>query len=231
MYAVRINDDNTVSTLVNQRIYQGYRLSDWFWFFVKPFYSGKKLADCVVTIQFTLPESKKKVTETITLKDESYEGYLKYALSSKSKITNESGVVLVKVIFSDSDNNIVKESLEFEVEISTTVDWHDDDSYYESSSGNNSGSETGGGNCNCDSEEHIKEILSRTKPMVFESIEDAEAQLNSGTISDLYYGQTVIVKVSGKYLSYTIQQGTKGYVVEPIDTVGSSEGIFWHENE
>lgn len=32
MYAVCINDDNTVSTLVNQRIYQGYKLADWFWF-------------------------------------------------------------------------------------------------------------------------------------------------------------------------------------------------------
>ena len=29
MYAVCINDDNTVSTLVNQRIYQGYKLADW----------------------------------------------------------------------------------------------------------------------------------------------------------------------------------------------------------
>lgn len=37
MYAVCINDDNTVSTLVNQRIYQGYKLADWFWFFTKAF--------------------------------------------------------------------------------------------------------------------------------------------------------------------------------------------------
>lgn len=225
MYAVCINDDNTVSTLVNQRIYQGYKLADWFWFLQKPFYNGKQMSKYDASIQFTLP-SKKVITEKIILKDESYEGYLKYALSSRSKITNESGVVLVKIIFSDSDENIIRETSEFKVPISTTVDWHDDDSFNESN-GN-----SGGGNCNCDSEEHLREILAKTKPLVFESVKDAETQLNSGKITDLYYGQAVVIKINGKYVSYTIQKGSNGYVVEPVDTVGigTVEGLFWQEN-
>ena len=183
------------------------------------------------SIQFTLP-SKKVITEKITLKDESYEGYLKYALSSRSKITNESGVVLVKIIFSDSDENVIRETTEFKVPISTTVDWHDDDSFNEPNGSGNSGSESGGGNCNCDSEEHLREILAKTKPLIFESVNDAETQLNSGKITDLYYGQAVVIKINGKYVSYTIQKGSNGYVVEPVDTVGTGtvEGLFWQEN-
>ena len=121
MYAVRINDDNTVSTLVNQRIYQGYKLADWFWILQKPFYNGKSMSEYVATIQFTLPTSKKVITEKIILKDEYYEGCLKYALSSKSKITNESGVVLAKIIFNDSDENVIRETLEFKVDRKSVV--------------------------------------------------------------------------------------------------------------
>lgn len=229
MYAILINEDNTVSTLVNQRIYQGYKLSDWFWFFQKPLYNNKKMLEYIAKIQFTLPISKKIVIEKIILKDESYEGYLKYALSSKSKITNESGIVLAKIIFNDSDGNVVRETSEFKIGISTTVDWHDDDSFNESS-GN--GSESNDNNCNCDSEEYIKEILSRTKPMTFESVNDAEMKLNSGAITDLYYGQAIVIKINGKYVPYTIQQGINGYVVEPVDTVGTGtiDGLFWQEN-
>ena len=234
MYAVCINDDNIVSTLVNQRIYQGYKLADWFWFLQKPFYNGKQMSKYDASIRFTLPVSKKVIIEKITLKDDSYEGYLKYALSSRSKLTNESGVVLVKVIFSDSDENIIRETSEFKVPISTTVDWHDDDSFNESTGNGsgNSGSESSGGNCNCDNEEHLREILAKTKPLIFESVNDAETQLNSGKITDLYYGQAVVIKINGKYVSYTIQKGSNGYVVEPVDTVGTGtvEGLFWQEN-
>lgn len=231
MYAVCINDDNTVSTLVNQRIYQGYKLSDWFWFLEKPYYNGNKMSEYIASVQFTLPVSKRVITEKIILKDEYYEGYLKYSLSSNSKITKESGVVLAKIIFKDFSDNIIRETSEFKIGISTTVDWHDDDSFNESSGGNNSSGT--GNNCDCNSEEHIKEILSQTRPLVFESTNDAEMQLNSGAITNLYYGQTVVIKINGKYLSYTIQEGKNGYVVEPVDTIGGDgtiAGLFWQEN-
>lgn len=222
MYAVFINADNSVLTLVNQRIYQGYKLADWFWFLQNPFYEDKQMSKYFASIQFTLPVSKRVIIEKITLKDESYEGYLKYALSSRSKITNESGVVLAKVIFSDSDENVIRETSEFKIPISTTVDWHDDSE--------NSGSESSG--CNCNSEEYLKEILAKTKPLIFESVSNAETQLNSGKITGLYYGQAVVIKINGKYVSYTIQKGSNGYIVEPVDTVGTgaAEGLFWQEN-
>lgn len=230
MYAILINDDNSVSSLVNQRIYQGYKLSDWFWIFLKPYYGDKKMDKYTAEIQFILPSSKKVINEKIILKDEFYEGYLKYALLSKSKLTKESGLVIAKIIFKDSDNNVVRETSEFRVPISTTVDWHDDDSFDESTGNGsgNSGSESSGGSCDCNNEEHIKEILSRTRPLVFESVDDAETQLNSGTITDLYYGQSVTIKIDGKYVSYTIQQGVNGYTVEPIDT---TEKLFWQEDD
>lgn len=229
MYAIKINNDNTISVIINQPICQGYKLSDWFWIMAEPYYNHKKMAEYTATAEFVLPSSKTIINEKIILKDELYEECLKYTLSSKSKITKESGVVVAKIIFKDSENNLIRETSEFKVKISTSSDWHDDS--FNDSSGDKPDSEPDGNHCNCNSEEHMKEILSKTKPLVFESVNDAEIKLNSDTSNTLYFGQIVLIKNNGKFIPYTIQQGTNGYTIEPVDTVGGNEGIFWKENE
>lgn len=230
MYAVLINNDNTVSTLVNQTIYEGYKLSDWFWLFTNPYYENKSISNCDVSIQFTLPVSKKIITEKINLKDESYEGYLKYSLISKSKITNESGIVIAKLIFTDS-GNIIRETSYFEVPISVGLSNSNNSSIGGNDSdnnGNNSGGNTS--NCNCNNEGHLKEILNMTKPLVFSSVNDAITKLNSGTLDNIYYGQIVSINENGKYISYTVQQNGSEYTVEPIDTVAECKGVVWKES-
>ncbi len=225
MYAVGINNDNTVTTLVNQRIYQGYRLSDWFWFFTNPNYNGNNMREYSSEIQFILPVSKKIFIENIILKNELYEGSLKYSLSSKSKLTNEPGLVSVKVIFKDLSGNIIRETSEFTVKISTTDNWHNDIDINspDSSEEDNTG-------CNCDSEEYMNKIISKTKPLMFTSVSDAETKLNSGEIKGVYYGQSIIIDQDGKYIPYTVQSGTNGYTIEPVDNNTECDGVEWQED-
>lgn len=233
MYALYINNDNTMQTLINQSIYQDYKLSDWFWILSEVYYDSKKMYEYDAEIKFTLPSSQKEITEKLTLKNDLYNGYLKYVISSKSKLTSEAGVVKAKVIFKDGSESVVRETEEFTVHISTVEDFHNDGGSV-SGSGTGSDSDHGssgdGGGCDCDSEEHIEEILSRIKPLVFSSTSEAETKLNSGDVKDIYYGQTVlIVGENGKYVSYTVQKGESDnkYIVEPVDTFG--DGAIWEE--
>lgn len=225
MYAVYINNDNTISTLVNQQIYQGYKCTDWFWIFMLPYYNGTKMTGSIAKIEFVLPVSGKKITEKISLKSESYNGYSKYSIYSKSKITNEPGIVHARIYFEDSTGNIIREISSFSFKVSTTREWHND-----SSNGdyNNNNPDNVGG-CNCGSEEHINEILTKTKPPAFDSINDAESKLNSGDISNVYYGQTIIINDGKKYVPYIVQKGNGGYVIEPVDHDGGS--MVWEEDD
>lgn len=227
MYAIYVNTENGILTLANQRIYRGYRCQDWFWIFTLPYYKGAKISRYIAEIEFVLPRSGKKITEKVILKDECYNGFLKYSVSSKSKITNEPGIVHAKIIFKDSEGKIARSTSEFTFKISTTGKWHND-----ISDNTNSGSSGGNNdnNCNCNSEEYINELLSKTKPPAFNSVKEAEDMLNSGDISNVYYGQSIIIKDNGKYLSYTVQKGKNGYTVEPVDIDGSSNGFEWEED-
>lgn len=271
MYAVHINHDYTVKTIVNQRIWRGYKLSDWFWFFMKSYNEDIDISKYSLSIEFTLPKSKKIIREKLLCKNELYNEHLKYTLLPNSKITNESGKVKAKVIFTKNTNSEIKvntsedettiETSEFIIPISTRKKWHNDTDLTDKNnnnghccncgnnnsnnnnnpdgsgdgntgdSGNNkpdSSDNNTGGNCNCDSEEHIAKILSKTKPLVFESVAEADAKLNSGEITNIYYGQVVLIIEDDKYIPYTVQKGTEGYIVEPVDTVG--DGLVWEED-
>lgn len=224
MYAVQINDDNSMTAIINQRISQGYKLADWFWFFVKPYYQDINMSDYNASIEFILPVSQKVITEKLILKSEMYEDYLKYSISSKSKITNEAGVVQVKVIFRNASDEIVRETSYLKIGISTTTDWHNDTQYDETKPNDgNSGS-----GCNCNDDEHIAKLIEQIRPLVFDSVESAESKINSDDATNIYLGQSVIVVNNGKYLLYSIQNGENGrYAVEPVDTYG--EGAVWVE--
>ena len=52
MYAIRVNSDNSISTIINQNIAQGYKLSDWFWIFSDQYYKDKDMTNCEAMIEF-----------------------------------------------------------------------------------------------------------------------------------------------------------------------------------
>ena len=224
MYTVQLNDDKSVSTIINQRINVGYQNSDWFWFLIKPSFQQRNTLSNVVSIEFVLPVSKKTITETLVAKNEYYGSYLKYALSKYSKLTKESGWVEMKIIFTDSSGSVSSDT--FKVGVSTDEDYHDD-ILYDNPEIDGSGYDQKG--CTCDMDAEINKVIEMTRPLVYDSVSSAVDELNSERVKNIYLGQSVIIVSNGKYLLYSIQQGADGYVVEPVDTVG--EGSVWEEED
>lgn len=216
MYAVRLNTDSSVTTVVNQRISVGYQAQDWFWFFLPPIFKGKSASECVVSIQYVTPQSKKTKTEVLIAKNEYYGENLKYALPKYSKLTNESGTVEIVIIYTDNESSVTSDK--FTVGVSTDNDYHDDKTYDNP-------------DLNPDDDyldEFIEKVINLTKPLIFDSVENAITTVNSGDIK-VYLGQNVIIIQNGKYLLYSIQQGTDGYIVDPVDTYG--EGAIWTDDD
>lgn len=220
MYVIRVNGDNNISTIVNQNIAQGYKLSDWFWIFSDQYYKDKDMTNCEATIEFILPESQEVISEKLLLKPDLYEGSVKYALSSKSKLTNESGIVKAKIKFINSSEEVIRETTYVSIGISTTYEWHDDTQFTPPSSDKD---------CLCDTDEHIEKLMERIRPLTFESVEAANTALNSGELKYMYLGQSVIIVNNGKYNLYSVQTKDGKYVADPVDTYG--EGAVWNEED
>ena len=68
MYTIRVNSDNSISTIINQNIAQGYKLSDWFWIFSDQYYKDKDMTNCEAMIEFILPKSQEVISEKLLLK-------------------------------------------------------------------------------------------------------------------------------------------------------------------
>jgi len=149
-------------------------------------------------------------------KNELYDGLVKFCLSSKSRLTEEAGEVKTKFSFKGINGNVIRESKEIVVNIYDEDEWHNKGD--EGSSGDDSG-------CDCD----IDKIIERLRPLTYESVEAAETSINSGEVKHIYLGQNVIIIQDGKYLLYSVQQGTDGYKLDPVDTYG--ESAVWDEDE
>lgn len=216
MYTVQLNSDKTITTVINQRISVGYQTEDWFWFLLPPVFQGKDASESVVTIEYTLPISKKAKTEVLGAKNEYYGSNLKYVLPKYSKLTNEAGAVEIQIVYTDNESSV--KSDKFIVGISTGEDFHDDKTYDNP-------------DLNPDDDyldEFIEKVINLTKPLIFDSVENATTAVNSDDIK-VYLGQNVIIIQNGKYLLYSIQQGTDGYIVDPVDTYG--EGAIWTDDD
>ena len=59
MYTILVNDDNTLTTSVRERIMQRSKLVDSLHFLVEPTYKELNIADFTVTLEYVLPISKK----------------------------------------------------------------------------------------------------------------------------------------------------------------------------
>lgn len=131
MYVIKVNDDNSVTAPVKQRIIQRSKLVDDFWILVNPMYNGHDLTDCTVLLEYVKPVSNEYKTETLTLSEERYEEYLKYVLPVDTEFTKEAGSLKLQLSFIyvdiDADGNQIqrvrKTSPAFKVEIIPIEEW------------------------------------------------------------------------------------------------------------
>lgn len=104
MYTILVNNDNTLTPSVKERIMQRSKLVDSLRFLVEPDYKGLNMADFTVTMEYVLPVSKKYKTEILVLSEELYkEQFLEYKLPFDTNLTSEAGDIQAKLTFRNVD--------------------------------------------------------------------------------------------------------------------------------
>lgn len=102
-YVILVNDDNSMTITQKKRIVQRSKLVDTLFFLVGNYYNGKDMSEFTVLIEYLLPNSRKYLTEILTLSDSDYNGYLKYTLPIDTELTSEAGDIELQMTFAKSD--------------------------------------------------------------------------------------------------------------------------------
>lgn len=101
MYTILVNDDNSLTTSVKQRIMHRSTMVDDLHFLVNPLYNGHDMSLFTCTLEYVLPISKDYTPETLVLSQELYKDKLEYKLPLDTKLTSEVGSISLKLIFTN----------------------------------------------------------------------------------------------------------------------------------
>ena len=121
MYTILINDDNTLTTSVRERIMQRSKLVDSLHFLCPPTYKELDMTDFTVTLEYILPVSREYKTEELIKSDELYKEMLEYKLSFDTDLTKEAGEIEVKLTFSKVDLDEDGNNIQYVRKISSTT--------------------------------------------------------------------------------------------------------------
>ena len=120
MYTILVNDDNTLTTSVRERIMQRSKLVDSLHFLVSPTYKELDMTDFTVTMEYILPVSKEYVSEVLVKSEELYKEMLEYKLPFDTDLTKEAGEIEVKLTFSKVDLDVDGNDIQYVRKISAT---------------------------------------------------------------------------------------------------------------
>ena len=120
MYTILVNDDNTLTTSVRERITQRSKLVDSLHFLVEPTYKELDIADFTVTLEYVLPISKKYKVETLIKSDELYKERLEYKLPFDTNLTREYGDIEIQLTFTKVDLDEEGKDIQYVRKTSTT---------------------------------------------------------------------------------------------------------------
>ena len=130
MYTILINEDNTLTASVVERVMQQSKLVDTLHFLADPEYKGKDMRDYVVMLEYRLPVSKKYRTEFLTLSDELYKNKLEYKLPFDTALTSEAGVIEFQLTFGNIEMDAEGRTIQYirkvgpgEIKIIDVYDW------------------------------------------------------------------------------------------------------------
>ena len=101
MYTFLINEDNTLTRSVEERIMERSKMVDNLHFLADTTYKGVDMSDYTVLLEYLLPVSKRYKTEILTKSDELYKNKLEYTLPFDTNLTNEPGDVQIQLTFSN----------------------------------------------------------------------------------------------------------------------------------
>lgn len=114
MYTILVNNDNSLTTSVRERIVQRSKLVDTLHFLVPIMYKGLDMREfTTVNLEYVLPVSREAKSELLTPSAELYKGqYIEYKLPLDTSITREAGNIELKLTFirveMDPDGNVIQ---------------------------------------------------------------------------------------------------------------------------
>ena len=120
MYTILVNDDNTLTTSVRERIMQRSKLVDSLHFLFFLTYKELNIADFTVTLEYVLPISKKYKVETLIKSDELYKERLEYKLPFDTNLTREYGDIEIQLTFTKVDLDEEGKDIQYVRKTSTT---------------------------------------------------------------------------------------------------------------
>ena len=106
MYVILINDDNTMTATIKDRIVQRSNMVDTLCFLAKPVYKEIDMSGATVLMEYVMPASKRYRTEILVPASELYKDHLKYRLPVDTKLTEEAGDIEIQISFIYVDMDI-----------------------------------------------------------------------------------------------------------------------------
>lgn len=103
MYTILINNDNTLTKSVVERIMHRSNMVDKIHFLVPQMYNEFDMKQFTVCLEYTSPISRKYRTEILIPQEELYKDRLEYVLPVDTKLTSEPGEVQIKFTFTMLD--------------------------------------------------------------------------------------------------------------------------------
>lgn len=99
MYTFLINEDNTVTCSVEERVMQRSKQVDKLHFLADQTYKGIDMTDYLVNLEYVLPVSKRYISESLVRSDELYKNKLEYTLPFDTNLTSEAGDIEFQITF------------------------------------------------------------------------------------------------------------------------------------
>lgn len=112
MYTFLINEDNTLTASLTERIMQRSKLVDNLHFLADTIYSGVDMTDYTVLLEYKLPVSKSYKTEILKKSTELYKNKLEYKLPFDTNLTSEAGDIEFWLTFSDVEMTAEGETIQ-----------------------------------------------------------------------------------------------------------------------
>ena len=103
MYTFLINENNTLTASLVERIMERSKLVNNLHFLADQTWQGLNMADYTVLLEYVLPVSKRYKTEILTKSDELYKNRLEYVLPFDTNLTSEPGDIQMWLTFATVD--------------------------------------------------------------------------------------------------------------------------------
>ncbi len=113
MYTFLINEDNTLTASVVERIMERSKLVDNLHFLADPTYKNIDMTDYTVRLEYVLPISKRYRSEILTKSEELYKNKLEYVLPFDTTLTSEPGDIEIQLTFANVDMTADGETVQY----------------------------------------------------------------------------------------------------------------------